>query len=615
MYQHSDSQSVIPVLLGNDRNITYILDTSEAMATVLGKVKNMIIQSLLTKASLRNSLFNIISISYKITSLSEHMIPCAPDTVYQALSWIHTLRTSPGNDLLTALITAFSDPACQSVHLVTNSLPDNPEQCLNALSAITARPVHTFYISEKPDLDRNILDFLKCLTSATKGSCYRLSLNSNDSAEQVNPSVALLHSSEHQTQHFSCSGDRCQVSSSKPFHPVCISPYWCSMGNRFSVTPCVLGKLARGQEFFSGCRVLARREIDGFYYLGTIVHQLQDRGGLFMVTFDTCLPKDETMMETVSSQLICQSDMLNITQAHTHNIVPGDTVLAPWEPQMNRYGPGRVVSGMEVRDPLKGGVGDGLVVLFWNEIRSHIPKNLAVWIPASLHERIIRELQSNVFRASCLNHSHCNHINWSPVCCLNHTNHYPSTTPSMCFCPVTSYPFSNQCLLINNEWKGQEIKTDQLKKLTTSQEMDNDLSSLDSSEDEKEVANEKQPELVSRSVNTEISCLKKVHTEPHIRPTWRYWKRGSPEPHHKKPGHIVKPPNPGDSSIGINIDSGYSSSSFSTTNHSSVFEMVPHSLRRGVTVREVFGGTLPKPLSEAPSPLAFAVNKLSTEPR
>lgn len=118
------------------------------------------------------------------------MIPCAPDTVYQTLSWIHTLSTSPGNDLLMALITAFSDAACQSVCLLTNSLPDNPEKCLNAVSAFTARPVHTFYISEKQDLDRDILDFLKCLTSATKGSCYKLSLNSNVPAEQVNPLVS-----------------------------------------------------------------------------------------------------------------------------------------------------------------------------------------------------------------------------------------------------------------------------------------------------------------------------------------------------------------------------------------------------------------------------------------
>lgn len=614
IYQLSDSPSVIPVLLGKDRNVTYVLDTSEAMAAILGTVKNLIIQSLLTKASLRNSLFNIITCSYKITSLSEHMIPCAPDTVYQALSWIHSLRTSPGNDLLTALITAFSDPACQSVHLVTNSLPDNLENCLNSLSTFTARPVHTFHVSEKQDLDRDVLDFLKCLTSATKGSCYRLSLNSNAPAEQL----ALLHSSEHQIQHQSCSKDKCQVSYYKPFHAVCISPYWCSMGNPFSVTPCVLGKVARGAEFFPGCRVLARREVDGFYYLGTIVHQLQDRGGLFMVTFDKCLPKDNTMMEIISPQLTCQPDMVNITQAHKHSIVPGDTVLAPWEFQMSRYGPGRVVSGMEVRDSVKGGMGDGLVVLFWNGIRLHVRKDLAVWIPASHHEQIIRELQPNVLRPGCLNHSQCSHINWSPVCCINHINHCLPTTPSMCLCPVKNCPLSNQRLLMDNQWKAQEIKPDQVNELTASQEMKTDLSSSDSSENEEEVTNEKlnsTPELVSCSVNTEISYLNKSHSEPQNRPAWRYWRRGSPEPHHKKPGQVTKPPNPGYSCLGINSDSGYSSSSFASTNPSSLFEMVPHSVRRGITVREVFGWTVQKPLSEAPPPLAFTVKKISGEPR
>lgn len=47
------------------------------------------------------------------------------------------------------------------------------------------------------------------------------------------------------------------------------------MGNPFSVTQCVLGKVARGTAFFPGCRVLARRELDGLYYMGTIIHQLQ----------------------------------------------------------------------------------------------------------------------------------------------------------------------------------------------------------------------------------------------------------------------------------------------------------------------------------------------------
>lgn len=71
MCQVVDSPSVIPVLLGKDRNVTYILDTSEAMAAVLGTVKNLIIQSLLTKASLRDSLFNIITFSYKVTCLQK----------------------------------------------------------------------------------------------------------------------------------------------------------------------------------------------------------------------------------------------------------------------------------------------------------------------------------------------------------------------------------------------------------------------------------------------------------------------------------------------------------------------------------------------------------------
>lgn len=181
---------------------------------------------------------------------------------------------------------------------------------------------------------------------------------------------------------------------------------------------------------------------------------------------------------------------------------------------------------------ISGGVGDGLVVLFWNGIKLNVAKNLAVWIPASHHERFIRELQSNVYRTDCL--SHCSHINQSPVCCINRINNCLSTTASM------SCPLSYQCLLMENQWKEKEIKPDQVKELATSQEIKTDVSSSDSSEDEEEVANEKlnstQSDLVSRSVNTEISYLKKTHTQQQSRPAWRYWRRGSPEPHHKKPG-------------------------------------------------------------------------------
>lgn len=75
MCQLSDSQSIIPVLLGKDRNVTYVLDTSEAMAADLGTLKNLIIQCLLTKASLRDSLFNIITFSYKVSCLKKTNTP------------------------------------------------------------------------------------------------------------------------------------------------------------------------------------------------------------------------------------------------------------------------------------------------------------------------------------------------------------------------------------------------------------------------------------------------------------------------------------------------------------------------------------------------------------
>lgn len=52
--------------MGKSRNTTFVLDTSNGMNAFMGPVKNLIIQTLTAKASLRDSLFNIISVSYKV---------------------------------------------------------------------------------------------------------------------------------------------------------------------------------------------------------------------------------------------------------------------------------------------------------------------------------------------------------------------------------------------------------------------------------------------------------------------------------------------------------------------------------------------------------------------
>uniref|UniRef100_A0A3Q3E952 DUF4537 domain-containing protein n=1 Tax=Labrus bergylta TaxID=56723 RepID=A0A3Q3E952_9LABR len=113
----------------------------------------------------------------------------------------------------------------------------------------------------------------------------------------------------------------------------------CSLGNPLQPCSSFLqpGLTLSGQQFYPGCRVLARREMDGLYYLGALIHP-----GLGFV------PSQR--------QLACSLDMVTHTRALTSCLVPGDPVLSPWEPDLIRHGPGRLMAATERRDVL-GGLG------------------------------------------------------------------------------------------------------------------------------------------------------------------------------------------------------------------------------------------------------------------
>lgn len=115
------------------------------------------------------------------------MLPCAPDTVYMALSWIHSISCSPGRDLLAALSVALTDPACDAIHLLCTDLSDHPEAVLTALPALAAvRPVNIFYLQDSGhQLDRNTVDYLQRLTQTTRGSCYVIPVGLNGVLEKV----------------------------------------------------------------------------------------------------------------------------------------------------------------------------------------------------------------------------------------------------------------------------------------------------------------------------------------------------------------------------------------------------------------------------------------------
>lgn len=138
-----------------------------------------------------------------------------------------------------------------------------------------------------------------------------------------------------------------------------------------------------------GQTVLSRRHEDGYYYSGTVKSQIaNDR---FLVEFGPCRHgnfKEVTYQETYAYDIIHHADAMR------HSIVKGDRVLAPWEPEGQRYGVGVVIDGQESRSEVSSGREyKQLVVTFSNSKSAAVPANVALWIPQDLYERVAFELK------------------------------------------------------------------------------------------------------------------------------------------------------------------------------------------------------------------------------
>ncbi|KAJ8396719.1 hypothetical protein AAFF_G00015570 [Aldrovandia affinis] len=594
--------SVFPLFGGTtDRNITFIVDTSEGMYPVLGPVKHWLVQTLLAKASLRDSLFNIVSFSHKATKWSERMVTCGPDMVYEAMSWIHLLCCSPGRDLLAALTAAFEDPVCQAVHLVINGLPDDPEGLFRFLPGVAAgggRPVHVFYLSDECCPDSRTLTFLQCLTRATRGSCHTLSLSSTGAVDQMRP----VYLAESRTCLPACPERKHCSAGAVPCGPLsylsCVSllhhPYRCPLASPGAACPINTCRVSEGYlggpPFPTGGRVLARRELDGFYHLGTVKEELQGRRGLYVVEFDRPALAGLGVGAGVgaacgtSCQLTSSPDLVNHTAAHGHSLVPGDTVLAPWETGLSRYGPGTVIQGVEVRDPLGARNEKGVQVLFWNGSQVLVPGEVAVWIPPSLHERILRELRWPLSPPPPP--PLCYHGDARGCCCPRWPGYAPCPWPREEWWRLPAAPFRmNERKTTENEKDDLERKVDaQLKDLRGSPKEEEEgegswsSSSSSSSEDEEDEAKG----VVSTAVNTDLSLPDGWRSPPPPRPAWRYWRRSRPEPQHRQPERLMR--NSTESGKLLMSSEGQTNS---PTNHSSLFQSIPAAIGRRPTIKDV----------------------------
>ncbi|XP_015270087.1 PREDICTED: uncharacterized protein C11orf16 homolog [Gekko japonicus] len=169
----------------------------------------------------------------------------------------------------------------------------------------------------------------------------------------------------------------------KPFFPTrCLCLDRCSC---FPDTTCKAIKNLEESLDMVGNPVLARRDADGYYYLGTIIKKVEGEKRTFLVQFTKPFAADSvTCVQPTAS-----SDILEYVNGMKHSILPGDKVMAPWEPEQKRYGPGTVILGIEHRDPLRAKENEEITVSFWNGKKVSVPLGVALWIPPTQWERVV----------------------------------------------------------------------------------------------------------------------------------------------------------------------------------------------------------------------------------
>ncbi|XP_072125487.1 uncharacterized protein [Mobula birostris] len=368
-----------------------------SMQTMLDAMKYHLIEILFARAyAMTDCKFNIIAFSGKVKKYCDNLIDCTLQKVEKTIPWIRSLECRTGRNMQHALAVALDDPSTDAVYLMTDGKLDiNPHKIYTVLRcAARGRPVHTLCTMEKcSTIEVNqLLEQIAWLTGASLQAamvCKR-----HGAVEQLIP-VSELHSFDLLGLHCSETPVLNRDNFDLTGLPHIVVPFsWCTLhpdSNKVKSKGDLINSYAG--ELIRGVRVLARRENDGYYYLGRLGNEIERCPGRFLVEFDK--NKKKKLKAQSRLKATAHFDIMHYEDAKRHGIGPGCRVLAPWEPDMERYGPGTVLEGREERglnlDHDDGS--EGLVVSFWNGKTDKVPPGTAVWIPQLLAERIILELQ------------------------------------------------------------------------------------------------------------------------------------------------------------------------------------------------------------------------------
>ncbi|GFR61307.1 von Willebrand factor A domain-containing protein 3B [Elysia marginata] len=370
----------------------------------------------------------------KVTQWADKLVQCTPETVAVAGTWVKALSAKSGTNTQDALLAAFADPTCQSVYLVTDGPPDQyVEEVLDRVVAASGpRAVHCIYVVTGENADEATVEFLEDLAVETFGSLHVVTLTLHGCVERVTPVYRSDHAHERVVRTVNNtlrpSVKACSVSTSlqidpeeilaprlnslvypHPYLGYHISPslvstmperyYYPHYWSRYRPAkswlqaqdklgdPALAGLSPAAGSVLVGKKVLARRIEDGYFYRATV--QSQNLGDKFLVAFGPCKHgkyKQTQYQDTYVFDIVDHHDALR------HTILTGDRVIAPWEPEGERYAPGIVISGQEKRHA-EGPEDQDLTVSFSNGKTEKVPRDVAVWLPPSLYERLSLELQ------------------------------------------------------------------------------------------------------------------------------------------------------------------------------------------------------------------------------
>ncbi|KAK6986702.1 von Willebrand factor a domain-containing protein 3b [Biomphalaria glabrata] len=423
-----------PTMFGRviENSVTFCIDTSGSMFKYLDVVKQHLMETLLSLAAREyQPMFNLIDFNSQVTRWADKMVKCTPETVAVSEKWIKELQAKTGTNTQDALLTALSDPLCEAIYLVTDGLPDQyPEDVLDSIVGICGnRRVHCIYITGET-ADETATEFLEDLAVETFGSFHIVTLTTHGCIEQITPIYRSDHSHEKivQTVNNTLRPNikRCSIATSLQINPeetLNMVPYtrallynwgphispligvgparyyypyywsryrpakaWLKSQEQSFMDP-LLGLSPAAGSLLIGKKVVARRIDDGFFYRATV--QSQNLDEKFLVAFGPCKHGKYLQTEYQDTYVF---DIVDYHDALHHSIITGDNVLAPWEPDGERFAPGTVIEGHEKRHA-EGPDNVQLTVLFTHGITEKVPLNTAVWIPPSVYDRLSLELQ------------------------------------------------------------------------------------------------------------------------------------------------------------------------------------------------------------------------------